>query len=127
MYNLEALQLDAENAFLNSSIDEEIYCKCPPGYKNLRKGLKLVRALYGLHRAPKLWYEEFVRTLKQLGLKPIIGQSCLFTNGLVILFFYVDDITLLGWSIDALQSLKKGLISRYKIRDLGPLQWFLGI
>ena len=53
-YDLEALQLDAVNAFLNSPIDEEIYCKCPPGYENLGKGLKLVRALYGLRRAPKL-------------------------------------------------------------------------
>ena len=121
-YDLEALQLDAVNAFLNSPIDEEIYCKCPPGYENLRKGLKLVQALYGLCRASKLWYEEFVQTLKQLGLKLIIGQSCLFTNGLVILFFYVDDITLLGRSMDALQSLKKGLVSRYEMRDLGPLQ-----
>jgi len=41
-YDLEALQLDAVNAFLNSPIDEEIYCKCPPGYENLGKGLKLV-------------------------------------------------------------------------------------
>ena len=127
VYNLEALQLDTINAFLNSPIDEEIYRKCPPGYENLGKGLKLVRALYGLCRAPKLWYEEFIRTLDQLGLKPILGQPCLFTNGLVILFFYMDDISLLGWSMDALQSLKKGLISRYEMRDLGPLQWFLGI
>ena len=102
VYDLEALQLDTVNAFLNSPINEEIYCKCPPGYENLGKGLKLVRALYGLRRAPKLWYEEFVRTLKQLRLKPIIGQSCLFTNGLVILFFYMDNITLLGRSMDTL-------------------------
>ena len=48
-YDLEALQLDAVNAFLNSPIDEKIYCKYPPGYENLGKSLKLVRALYRLH------------------------------------------------------------------------------
>ena len=34
-YGLEAKRLDAVNAFVDSILDEEIYCKCPPGYEHL--------------------------------------------------------------------------------------------
>ena len=126
-YNLEAKQLDAVNAFINSTMDEEVYCECPPGYENLGPCLLVLRALYGLRRSPKLWYDEFVQALKELGMKPITGQVCLFTNGSIILFFYVDDIVLLGRNLEEIESFKKALISRYEMRDIGDLQWFLGI
>jgi hypothetical protein len=126
-YNLEAKQLDAVNAFVNSHMDEEVYCECPPGYEHLGACLQVLRALYGLRRSPRLWHDEFVKTLKEFGLQPITGQLCLFTNGSIILFFYVDDIVLLGRDLEAIQDLKKALMSRYEMRDLGDLQWFLGI
>ena len=33
-FDLETQQLDAVNAFTNSTLDEEIYVDWPPGYKN---------------------------------------------------------------------------------------------
>jgi hypothetical protein len=126
-YNLEAKQLDAINAFVNSRLDEEVYCKCPPGFEYLGPCLQVLRALYGLRRSPKLWYNEFTQTLKELGMHQVIGQLCLFTNGSVILFFYVDDIVLIGRNLEEIEDFKKALISRYEMRDLGNLQWFLGI
>ena len=126
-HNLEAKQLDAVNAFVNSVLDEEIYCECPPGYEHLGPCLLVLRALYGLRRSPKLWLDEFSSTLKELGLKPIAGQLCLFTNGSIILFFYVDDIVLLGRDLEAINTLKAALMSCYEMRDLGDLDWFLGI
>ena len=58
-YNLEAKQLDAVNAFINSAINKEVYCKCLSGYKNIGLCLLLLQALYRLQRSPKLWYNEF--------------------------------------------------------------------
>jgi hypothetical protein len=54
-FDLEMIQLDAINAFLNSKIDdEEIYIRFPNGYEKANRLLRLLRGLYGLKRSPLL-------------------------------------------------------------------------
>ena len=50
IFDLEAILLDAINAFINSLIDEEAYIWYPIGFNTNKKGkaLKLFQALYGL-------------------------------------------------------------------------------
>nr|GEU92767.1 putative ribonuclease H-like domain-containing protein [Tanacetum cinerariifolium] len=53
-------QMDVKSAFLYGTIKEEVYvCQPPrfeePGYPD--KVYKVVKALYGLHQAPRAWYE----------------------------------------------------------------------
>jgi hypothetical protein len=128
-FDLESAQLDAVNAFLNSSIDEIIYVSQPPGYGPKSKVLRLCKALYGLRRAPFLWQKDIGQTLKRLGLKPIPEDPCLFTNGYLILMIYVDDIIIL-YHIrhhDKMLQLKNSLLSTYKMKDLGQMTQFLNI
>ncbi|GKA41643.1 putative ribonuclease H-like domain-containing protein [Tanacetum coccineum] len=52
-------QMDVKSAFLYGKIDEEVYVSPPPGFidpKYPKKVYKVVKALYGLHQAPKAWY-----------------------------------------------------------------------
>jgi hypothetical protein len=114
-HDLEAKQLDTINAFVNSTLDEEVYCQYPPGYEYLGQCLKVLRALYRLRRLPRLWYNEFTETLKELGIHQVIRQLCLFTNSSVILFFYIDDIVLISRDLKEIEDFKKALISRYEI------------
>lgn len=53
-FNLEIIQYDAINAFVNSLLDETVYIECPQGFRMEGKVLLLLRALYGLRRAPRL-------------------------------------------------------------------------
>jgi hypothetical protein len=53
-FDLDTWHADITNAFLNSLLDEEIYCKLPDGFTQPGKCIKLLRALYGLRRAPLL-------------------------------------------------------------------------
>jgi hypothetical protein len=46
VYNLEAFQLNAVNAFTNSSLDETVYCAFPDGFQQDGNCLLLLRALY---------------------------------------------------------------------------------
>ncbi|GJR91098.1 ribonuclease H-like domain-containing protein [Tanacetum coccineum] len=51
-------QMDVKSAFLYGKIDEEVYVSQPPGFldpKYPQKVYKVVKALYGLHQAPKAW------------------------------------------------------------------------
>ena len=67
-FDLDAEQLDAVNAFVNSSLqeDEKLHVELPDGFRRNNVVLKLHKALYGLRRAPKLWQEELSGTLKRL-------------------------------------------------------------
>ena len=53
-YDLDTWHADVTNAFLNSILDEIVYCKFPDGFPQPGKCLKLLRALYGLRHAPRL-------------------------------------------------------------------------
>jgi hypothetical protein len=55
VFDLEAEQLDALNAFINSLIDEEAYIQYLPGVPRSTKVLMLLRALYGLRCSLMLW------------------------------------------------------------------------
>ena len=53
-FDLELIQYDAINAFVNAKLDEEVYMKMPSGYRCTGTILKLDRALYGLRKSPLL-------------------------------------------------------------------------
>ncbi len=53
-FDLEIWQYDAVNAFINSLLNDEIYCYCPEGFEKFGCCWKLLRALYGLKRSPLL-------------------------------------------------------------------------
>jgi hypothetical protein len=94
-FDLEIYQYDAGNAFVNSKLDDEIYTDCPDGFDQPGYCWQLKRALYGLKQAPVLWYRELTTTLEELGLSPVSGVNCLYSNKHLIVFFYVDDIVVL--------------------------------
>ena len=116
-FNLEMRQFDAVNAFTNSNIDEDVYIQFPDGYGCLGKCLKLLQALYGLPRSPLLWLKEFSSKLKALGLKQSSECQCLFFNDKLILFFYVDDISILFYKryTKEYEVFQEKLLDAYKI------------
>nr|GEV78375.1 RNA-directed DNA polymerase, eukaryota [Tanacetum cinerariifolium] len=57
-------QMDVKSAFLYGTIEEEVYAYQPPGFEdpeNPNKVYKVVKALYGLHQAPRAWNGENAR------------------------------------------------------------------
>ena len=114
-------------------MNEEVYVDYPEGIKrpdNVENPcLRLLRALYGLKQSPLLWLQEISSTLLKLGLHPVPGVDCLFTNHSLILFFYVDDIVVLYRPEHEATFLEfeAALLAAYEIRSLGNLSWFLGI
>ena len=52
-------QMDAMSAFLNGSLEEEVYVRQPPGYEvdgQEDKVYILKKTLYGLKQTPRVWY-----------------------------------------------------------------------
>jgi hypothetical protein len=71
-FNLEAMQYDVPNALLNTTQDRTLYVRTPDGFQD-RHGqtLRLLRALYGLEEAPRLWAIHFQEPLRKLSLHPV--------------------------------------------------------
>ncbi|GKF02384.1 putative ribonuclease H-like domain-containing protein, partial [Tanacetum coccineum] len=63
-------QMDMKSAFLNGIIDEEVYVTQPSGFvdpKFPKKVYKVMKALYGLHQAPRAWYATLSTFLLKSG------------------------------------------------------------
>jgi hypothetical protein len=98
-HNFKLQQMDIKSAFLNGPLKEEVYVKQPPGFEDLNfpnHVYKLHKALYGLKKAPRAWYEHLRELMLDRGFE--VGQidPTLFTkrvNGkLFVCQLYVDDI-----------------------------------
>ena len=108
---------------------EKVYAKHPPGFFRHGRCLLLLRALYGLPQSPKLWYDTFVEILSSLGLKKVPEEPCIMANDWLLVFFFVDDSVMMYRPEDRerAQEFKEKLKARFKIKEIGPLKWFLGI
>ena len=60
-------------------------------------------ALYRIKILPLLWYKELTNTLAKFGLEVVLGTNYLYTDGRLIIFFYVDDIAVLFAKKDLLR------------------------
>nr|GEW16272.1 putative ribonuclease H-like domain-containing protein [Tanacetum cinerariifolium] len=63
-------QMDFKSAFLCGTIKEEVYVCQPLGFEDPDhpdKVYKVVKALYGLHQAPRAWYETLANYLLENG------------------------------------------------------------
>ncbi|KAF6518369.1 hypothetical protein HZS61_002447 [Fusarium oxysporum f. sp. conglutinans] len=128
-FDLELIQYDAVNAFVNAKLDKPVFMRMPPGYRKPRTVLMLQKALYGLRESPLLWQKELTATLSELGFQPVPHEPCCMTKGGIIVFFYVDDIVLAYRKRreDVVQRITRALQNKYKLTGGSPLQWFLGI
>ncbi|GJY97034.1 putative ribonuclease H-like domain-containing protein, partial [Tanacetum coccineum] len=64
--------LEPISAFLYGTIEEEVYVHQPPGFvdpAHPNKVYKVVKALYGLHQAPRAWYETLSSFLLKHGFR----------------------------------------------------------
>ncbi|GJU80936.1 putative ribonuclease H-like domain-containing protein [Tanacetum coccineum] len=63
-------QMDVKSAFLYGTIDEEVYVMQPPGFQDSQfpdRVYKVVKAMYGLHQAPRAWYGTLSKYLLDNG------------------------------------------------------------
>lgn len=92
-FNFETKQLNVVNAFLNANNNEVVYCYFSNDFKQSKKIMKMIKALYDQKKSFFLWLRALIIKYMKLKLYQIFDKSCLFTNNKgIFLFFYVDNI-----------------------------------
>lgn len=124
-------QMDVKTAFLNGNLDEEIYMRQPEGF--VREGFvcKLNKSLYGLKQASRKWNECFHSHVTQLGFKRSEYDYCLYIksdgNVIIYLLLYVDDLMIVTDNEEKLNEVKLSLSSRFEMKDMKSVKYFLGL
>lgn len=122
----ELEQMDVKTAFLYGDIEEEVYIDLPTGCK-VSGTARLNKALYGLKQSPRVWYNTLATFLASIGFSPLDADSSVFIKDGIILAIYVDDLLIAGESKLDIDTVKAALSKRFKMSDLGPCHFYLGM
>jgi hypothetical protein len=132
--NADIHQMDVTSAFLNGKLQEEIYVKQPIGY--VKKGqedkvYKLKKSLYGLKQAPLCWNKEIDGALTKFGFTRNKADHGVYVKGnnkdWIAVALYVDDLLIISANNSEINEVKNCLSSMFKMKDLGLVEYFLGM
>nr|GFB44462.1 putative ribonuclease H-like domain-containing protein [Tanacetum cinerariifolium] len=130
----QVYQMDVKSAFLYYTIKEEVYVCQPPGFVDPEypdRVYKVVKALYGLHQAPRAWYEILATYLLENGFQRGIIDQTLFIKkqqkDILLVQIYVNDIIFGATNKALCQSFKKLMKDKFQMSSMGELTFFLGL
>ena len=119
-------QMDVTTAFLNGTLDEDVYMEQPEGFiMNPDLVCKLKRSLYGLKQSPRCWNVVLDEHLKNIGFAQHKEDPCLYTatgGETVIVAVYVDDILIATETKNKMNHVKEMIAQRFNVRDLDQLK-----
>ena len=137
-FDYEIHQMDVKSAYLNGTIDNELYMKQPEGYvdmKNQDKVCRLKKSLYGLKQSANCWNKVIHNYLIsenyiQNQADPCVYQKNIDVDGknvILIIALYVDDIIVISNDKELLVVEKLKLRTRFEMEDLGEIKYLLGM
>ncbi|GJS35754.1 putative ribonuclease H-like domain-containing protein [Tanacetum coccineum] len=127
-------QMDVKSAFLYGKIEEEVYVCQPPGFEDPDfpdRVYKVEKALYGLHQAPRAWYETLSTYLLDNGFQRGKIDKTLFIrrvkSDILLVQVYVDDIIFGSTKKSLCIEFEKMMHKKFQMSSMGELTFFLGL
>ncbi|GJY67621.1 putative ribonuclease H-like domain-containing protein [Tanacetum coccineum] len=127
-------QMDVKSAFLYGKIEEEVYVCQPPGFEDPDfpdRVYKVEKALYGLHQAPRAWYETLSTYLLDNGFQRGKIDKTLFIRrdkgDILLVQVYVDDIIFGSTKKSLCTEFEKMMHKKFQMSSMGELTFFLGL
>ncbi|GKD15926.1 putative ribonuclease H-like domain-containing protein [Tanacetum coccineum] len=126
--------MDVKSAFLYGTIEEDVYVCQPPGFEDPQffdKVYKVEKALYGLHQAPKAWYETLSTYLLENRFRRGTIDKTLFIKkdrgDILLVQVYVDDIIFGSTKKSLCDEFERIMHKRFQMSSIGELTFFLGL
>ncbi|GJU44307.1 putative ribonuclease H-like domain-containing protein, partial [Tanacetum coccineum] len=127
-------QMDVKSAFLYGKIEKEVYVCQPPGFEDPdfpNRVYKVEKALYGLHQAPRAWYETLSTYLLDNGFQRGKFDKTLFIKrdkgDILLVQVYVDDIIFGSTKKSLCTEFEKMMHKKFQMSSMGKLIFFLGL
>nr|GEU34725.1 hypothetical protein [Tanacetum cinerariifolium] len=125
-------QMDVKSAFLYGTTKEEVYVFQPLGFEDLdysNKVYKVVKAFYGLHQAPRAWYETLANYLLENGFQNEKIDQTLFIKkqkgDILLVQVYVDDIIFGTTNKELCKDFEKLMKDKFQMSSIGEITFFL--
>ncbi|GKC31830.1 putative ribonuclease H-like domain-containing protein, partial [Tanacetum coccineum] len=120
--------MDVKSAFLYGKIKEEVYVCQPPGFEDPNFPdivYKVEKALYGLHQAPKAWYETLSTYLLDNRFQRGKIDKTLFIkrdkSDILLVQVYVDDIIFGSTRKEMCTEFEKMMHKKFQMSSIGEL------
>ncbi|GJV32561.1 putative ribonuclease H-like domain-containing protein [Tanacetum coccineum] len=130
----ERALMDVKSAFLYGTIKEEVYVCQPPNFEDPQfpdKVYKVEKALYGLHQAPKAWYETLSTYLLENGFRRGTIDKTLFIKkdkgDILLVQVYIDDIIFGSTKKSLCVEFEQMMHKRFQMSSIGEFTFFLGL
>ncbi|GJR45813.1 putative ribonuclease H-like domain-containing protein [Tanacetum coccineum] len=127
-------QMDVKSAFLYGKIEEEVYVCQPLGFEDPDfpdRVYKVEKALYGVHQAPRAWYETLSTYLLGNGFQRGKIDKTLFIRrdkgDILLVQVYEDDIIFGSTKKSLCTEFEKMMHKKFQMSSMGELTFFLGL
>nr|GEU72492.1 hypothetical protein [Tanacetum cinerariifolium] len=127
-------QMDVKSVLLYGTIKEEVYVCQPLGFEDPyypNKVYKVVKAVYGLHPAPRAWYEILANYLLDNGFQRGKVDQTLFIKrqhgDILLVQIYVDDIIFGLTNKNLCKAFEKLMKENFQMSSMGELTFFLSL
>ncbi|GJS55006.1 putative ribonuclease H-like domain-containing protein [Tanacetum coccineum] len=124
-------QMDVKSAFLYGKIEEEVYVCQPPGFEDPDfpdRVYKVEKALYGLHQAPRAWYETLSTYLLDNRFQRGKIDKTLFIkrdkSDILLVQVYVDDIIFRSTRKKMCTEFEMMMHKKFQMSFIGELTFF---
>ncbi|GJW12036.1 putative ribonuclease H-like domain-containing protein, partial [Tanacetum coccineum] len=127
-------QMDVKSAFLYGKIEEEVYVCQPPRFEDPDfpdRVYKVEKALYGLHQAPRAWYETLSTYLLDNEFQRGKIDKTLFIKrykgDILLVQVYVDDMIFGLTNKKLCIAFEKLMHEKFQMSSMRELTFFLGL
>ncbi|GJV90318.1 integrase, catalytic region, zinc finger, CCHC-type containing protein [Tanacetum coccineum] len=132
--NMIIYQMDVKTAFLNGELEEKVYVSQPEGFidpDHPTHVYRMKKALYGLKRAPRAWYNTLSRFLLDNKFSKGVVDPTLFTwktgKHILLVQIYVHDIIFAFTDRKACDIFSKEMSLKFQMSMKGQMSIFLGL
>ena len=133
MLNWYTSSIDFSSAFVQARLKTPVWIHLPRGFQSKsvngsKRCLRLVKSLYGLSVAPRLWFEHVLKAFTSQGFKQSKNDPCFLYKESIMVVLYVDDVGIAYANQSDLDTLLTNLTKQgLEFTKEGTFTDFLGI